>query len=129
MASVGAAFGRKRIKRHRRLSFVTLNSESQKYPYRTRPRSLVWLFEQSHMQTNLRMCSGKVWQRCVACVGAAVGRKRIKRHRGLSFVAPLANLRNIPTEPNHDGWCGCLHDQLCKQIFVTVWGRCHGGAW
>ena len=62
-------------------------------------------------------------------MGAAVGRKHIKRHRGLSFVAPVVNLRNIHLEPNHDGWCGCLHDQLCKQTFVYVRGRCHGGAW
>ena len=41
----------------------------------------------------------------------------------------LVNLRNIPVEPNHDGWCGCLQDQLCKQIFVTVRRRCDGGAW
>ncbi len=41
----------------------------------------------------------------------------------------LGNLRDIPVEPSHDGWCGCLHDQLCKQTFVTVRGRCHGGAW
>ena len=80
------------------------------------------------MQTNLCVCSEKVSRRCVASVGAAVGRKHIKRHRGLSFVAAVVNLRNIPTEPNHDGWCGCLHAQLCKQTFVYVRGRCHVGA-
>ena len=105
------------------------SSESQKYPYRTKPRWLVWLFACSTMQTNLCVCSGTVSRRCVASVGAAVGRKRIKHHRGLSFVAAVVNFRNIPTEPNHDGWCGCLHAQLCKQTFVYVRGRCHGGAW
>ena len=84
----------------------------------------------NYANKSLYMFGEGVARRCVASVGAAVGRKRIKHHRGLSFVAPLVNLRNIPIEPNHDGWCGCLHDQLCKQIFVyvriKVW---HGGAW
>ena len=72
--------------------------ESQKYPYRTKPRWLVWLFACSTMQTNLCVCSGTVSRRCVASVGGPVDHKRIKRHhRGLSFVAPLANLRNIHT--------------------------------
>ena len=57
------------------------------------------------------------------------GRKRIKHHRGLSFVGPVANLRNIQVEPNHDGWCGCLYGRLCKQMFEPVRGRCDGGAW
>ena len=64
----------------------------------------------------------------MASVGAAVCRKRTNHYRGLSLVAPVVNLRNIPVEPNHDGWCVCLHDQLCKQIFVTVRRRRDGGA-
>ena len=65
----------------------------------------------------------------MASVGAAIGRKRIKRHRGLPFVAPVVNVSNIHVEPNHDRWCGCVHDPLCKQIFVYVRRRRVGGAW
>ena len=65
----------------------------------------------------------------MASVGAAFGRKRIKRHRGLSFVAPVVNLRNIHLEPNHDRWCGCVLDLLCTQVFVYVRGRCGRGVW
>ena len=103
--------------------------ESQKYPYRTKLRSLVWLFACSTMQTNLRISSGKVSQRCVASAGAALGRQRIKRHRGLSFVALVVNLRNIHLEPNHDRWCGCLHHPFGKKNSAYVRGRCEGGAW
>ena len=65
----------------------------------------------------------------MASVGFAFGRKRITRHRGLSFVVPVGNLRNIHVELNHDRWGGCVHDLLCKQIFVYVRERCDGGAW
>ena len=41
----------------------------------------------------------------------------------------VVNLRNIPVEPHHDRWCGCLHDRLCKQIVVHVWRRYDRGAW
>ena len=65
----------------------------------------------------------------MASVGAAIGRKRIKRHRGLSFVAPVVNLRNIHVEPNHDRWCGCVYGQLCKQILVYVRNTGDRRAW
>jgi len=35
------------------------------------------------------------------------------------------NLRNIHVEPNHDRWCGCLQDQLCKQILVYAYEWMH----
>ena len=65
----------------------------------------------------------------MARVGAAFGRKRIKRHRGLSFVAPVANLRNIHVEPNHDRWCGRVHDPICKQMLAYIRQMCDRGAW
>ena len=72
-----------------RLSFVAAgSSESQKCPQVSKPRSLVWMFAQTTLQTNLRRCSWNVWRRCVASVGAVCGRQRNKSHLGLSFVAP-----------------------------------------
>ena len=65
----------------------------------------------------------------MAGVGAAIGRKRIKRHRRKLFVAPAVNIRNIHVDPNHDRWCGCVHDLLCKQIFVYVREMCDRGTW
>ena len=122
---MGGAFGRKHIKHHHGQSFVgpVVNLRN----IHIEPNHDGWC-GCLHGQLCTRVFV-TARRRCVASVGGSFGRKHIKHHRGLSFVTAVVNLRNIPTEPNHDGWCGCLHDQLCKQTFVYVRGRCHGGAW
>ena len=65
----------------------------------------------------------------MASVGAAIGRKRIKRHRGLPFVAPVVNVRNIHVEPNQDRWCGRVHDPICKQMVAYIRQMCDRAAW
>ena len=73
-----------------------------------------------------RRCDGSAWQLWELLLVANASNTIADYH----LLQQLVNLRNIPVEPNHDGcWCGCLQDQLCKQIFVTVRRMCDGGQW